>query len=129
MYTTGSRVYLFQRIASPRSHSLSSSPFSISFLACRQHTASPKWVLKPEPRNLVLRGRRVIIDCQAEGIPPPIHQWKKRLSEGQSGQTSSGLPNEFTAIVSGPRLHVLENGSLAIVDANKSDEGEFVCEA
>lgn len=47
--------------------------------------------------------------------------------------TNSGnyilLHNDLVAIVSGPHIHVLENGSLAIIDANKSDEGEFVCEA
>ena len=88
----------------------------------KTHTASPKWVLKPSQQYSVLRGRRVIIDCQAEGIPPPTHQWKKRLI-GQSND----LP--LSAIVSGPRMHVLENGSLAIIDASQADFGEYVCEA
>lgn len=46
--------------------------------------------------------------------------------------TTSGnsiLQNDLVPIVSGPHIHVLENGSLVIIDANKSDEGEFVCEA
>jgi Down syndrome cell adhesion protein len=30
-------------------------------------------------------------------------------------------------IVSGPHVHVLENGSLVILDADKSDEGEYLC--
>ena len=31
--------------------------------------------------------------------------------------------------MSGPHVHVLENGSLVIIDADKSDEGEYVCGA
>ena len=62
-----------------------------------------------------------MIDCQAEGIPSPTHQWKKFSSTSPSG--------ELLAIVSGPHIHVLENGSLAIIDAEKEDEGDYVCEA
>jgi len=79
-------------------------------------------VLKPNEHYSVLRGQRIIIDCQAEGIPSPIHQWKKRLI-GHSNE----LP--LTGIVSGPRIHVLENGSLAIVDAAQADFGDYVCES
>lgn len=63
-----------------------------------------------------------MIDCQAEGIPPPTHQWKKAAS-------SSSSSNDWISIVSGPHVHVLENGSLVIIDADKSDEGEYVCGA
>jgi hypothetical protein len=64
--------------------------------------------------------KNAMIDCQAEGIPSPTHQWKK---------SSGGLSGELLAIVSGPHIHVLENGSLAIIDAEKEDEGDYVCEA
>ena len=94
-------------------------------------------MLKPDGQYSVLRGRRVVIDCQAEGIPAPIHQWKKRLSGGSSGNAGdttgktgqpSSSPNEFATIASGPHMHVLENGSLSIIDATKGDQGEYACE-
>ena len=50
-------------------------------------------------------------------------------SSGSSGSSSLSASDYLVPIVSGPHIHVLENGSLAIIDANKSDQGEFVCEA
>lgn len=70
----------------------------------------------------MLKGSKVIIDCQAEGVPPPVHQWKRALKFNTSPIT------EFVGIVSGPHIHVLENGSLALIDANKFDENDYVCE-
>lgn len=70
------------------------------------------------------------------------HQWKRlrhaasvetsdKNEVGDSSSSSSGTTSwkEFTGIVSGPHLYVLENGSLAIINADKSDEGEYLCEA
>lgn len=75
------------------------------------------------------------------------HQWKRlrhvasvetsgknevgdSSSSGSGSSSSSGTTwKEFTGIVSGPHLYVLENGSLAIINADKSDEGEYLCEA
>ncbi|RWS28626.1 cell adhesion molecule-like protein, partial [Leptotrombidium deliense] len=85
--------------------------------------AFPKWLLKPSPVYSVLKGRNIVIDCQAEGFPAPIHHWK--LLKESTGLSSP----EYVTIVSGPHIHVLENGSLAIIDAAKSDEGDYVCEA
>lgn len=90
----------------------------------------------------MLRGKKLVIDCQADGIPVPIHQWKRSrtISEPRSNlELSSGTSSkhevkelsnsrEFSGIVSGPHVHVLENGSLAILDSSKSDEGEYLCE-
>lgn len=70
------------------------------------------------------------IDCQASGIPPPIHQWKRRMGHKAASLDANSAPaNELAAIVSGPHMHVLENGSLAIVDASELDRGEYACEA
>lgn len=72
------------------------------------------------------------------------HQWKRlrhaasvetsdknEVGDSSSSSSSSGTTSwkEFTGIVSGPHLYVLENGSLAIINAEKSDEGEYLCEA
>ena len=40
-------------------------------------SASPKWLFKPKENYLAIEGKNVMIDCQAEGYPSPIHQWKK----------------------------------------------------
>ena len=49
-------------------------------------------------------------------------------SSSSSSPFSSSLTNkDFVSIVSGPHVHVLENGSLVIVEADKSDEGEYLC--
>lgn len=63
------------------------------------------------------------MDCQAEGIPPPIYQWKKVRRPDPSSSVT-----ELMGIVSGPHMHVLENGSLVIVNVGKQDEGDYVCE-
>lgn len=63
-----------------------------------------------------------MMDCQAEGIPPPVYQWKKVKRLDSSSTT------ELMGIVSGPHIHVLENGSLVIINVGKQDEGDYVCE-
>lgn len=104
---------------------------------------SPHWQVKPRPLYHVISRKNIVIDCQSEGIPAPTHQWKKVLTtvtSGAAGVGSTGTPNhmssvssllngDLVAIVSGPHMHVLENGSLSIVEASKSDEGDYVCEA
>ena len=77
--------------------------------------------MKPKPLYQVLLHKNAIIDCQAGGIPSPTHSWRK--------STASSIPGKLQAIMSGPHIHVLENGSLAIIDAQKEDEGDYVCEA
>ena len=84
--------------------------------------------------------KNLMIDCQAEGIPPPTHQWKKAVVVGPattstaaggsgSGSSTATHTSDWLTIVSGPHIHVLENGSLVIIAADKSDEGEYVCGA
>lgn len=48
-------------------------------------------------------------------------------NNNMSPHSSSSLSKDFVGIVSGPHVHVLENGSLVILDAEKSDEGEYLC--
>lgn len=109
----------------------------VDLLEPKKNTAAPKWVLKPSPEYSVLQGRNLLIDCQTQGYPVPIHQWKK-FKRTQSvnlvnphgasiALSSSSASKEFVSIVSGPHVHVLENGSLVIIDADKSDEGEYLC--
>lgn len=76
----------------------------------------------------LLKARTVIIDCQTDGYPPPTHQWKK-VRKSLIASPSSNNGGELISIVSGPHIQVLENGSMAIVDVDKEDEGEYMCEA
>lgn len=70
------------------------------------------------------------IDCQADGIPAPTHQWRKSNQRRFSDQTSAtSATADWVSIVSGPHVHVLENGSLVVVDAVREDEGEYMCSA
>ena len=39
-------------------------------------TVPPKWVIEPQDAS-VLRGRTALIDCQADGFPPPSVHWSK----------------------------------------------------
>lgn len=58
-----------------------------------QHSAdlrvnvAPNWLM--EPRDIVaISGQRLIIDCQAEGIPEPQIRWKMEAFEGVSPRQS-----------------------------------------
>ncbi|KAI1290317.1 Down syndrome cell adhesion molecule-like protein Dscam2 [Halotydeus destructor] len=89
--------------------------------------APPNWVFKPKEEYSALKGRRVLIDCQAEGVPQPVHHWKRRTRKNFYSNDLN--TSDYIGIVSGPHIHVLENGSLAIVDVDKTDEGEYLCES
>ncbi|RWS31341.1 cell adhesion molecule-like protein [Leptotrombidium deliense] len=93
-----------------------------TFTTQLQVQASPKWILKPLSTYTVMKGRKLTVHCQGEGIPTPTHQWKKAYRKG-----GNAAP-ELIGIVSGPHIYVLENGSLVIIDANKEDEGDYVCD-
>jgi len=82
--------------------------------------------LEPNGEHTVLQGRNLIIDCQTQGFPIPIHQWKKARTNNL-GIRHPDMTRDFVGIVSGPHVHVLENGSLVILEAEKADEGEYVC--
>ncbi|XP_067138815.1 cell adhesion molecule Dscam1-like isoform X2 [Centruroides vittatus] len=89
------------------------------------HTASmvihvpPRWVIEPSDASVV-KGKSVVIDCQAEGFPQPRVRWTK--ADGDS-------PRDFKSIVSSPHLQVFENGSLAIHDVKEIDSGYYLCQA
>lgn len=78
-----------------------------------------------------MKGRNLIIDCQTEGYPAPIHHWKKlrELNPAALSSPSTSTSGEYITIVSGPHIHVLENGSLAVIDVTKHDEGVYMCES
>ncbi|RWS11782.1 Down syndrome cell adhesion molecule-like protein Dscam2, partial [Dinothrombium tinctorium] len=95
---------------------------SVSHNASMVIHVPPKWRLEPIDAS-VIKGRTAIVDCQADGFPPPRIRWSK--AEGFL-QTP---PSEFKAINSSPHLRVFENGSLAIHNTQKSDAGYYLCQA
>ncbi|XP_071033639.1 cell adhesion molecule Dscam1-like [Parasteatoda tepidariorum] len=79
----------------------------------------PRW--KTEPNDVdVIKGRSVMIDCEADGFPPPRLTWRK--AEGT-------VPESYKPISSSSHLHVFENGSLTILDVAEIDAGYYLCQA
>ncbi|XP_022235304.1 Down syndrome cell adhesion molecule-like protein Dscam2, partial [Limulus polyphemus] len=80
---------------------------------------SPVW--KIEPNNTkVVRGESNTINCRSEGFPPPRVTWLKAVGDS--------LGN-YQPVVSNSRVHVMENGSLVVLEAQKEDEGYYLCQA
>ncbi|XP_075735728.1 cell adhesion molecule Dscam1 [Rhipicephalus microplus] len=80
---------------------------------------APTW--RSEPRDVVaVTGHSVVVDCQADGEPPPHIRWKKA-----SGRDSG----PYRALVSTSRVHVLVNGSLSVRSLETGDAGLYLCEA
>ncbi|XP_067391212.1 hemicentin-1 isoform X2 [Emydura macquarii macquarii] len=71
-------------------------------------------VITVEPVEMVIdAGTTAILNCQANGEPPPTLEWSRQ-----------GHP-----ILSNDRVTVLSNGSLRIVAAQKEDTSEYECVA
>jgi hypothetical protein len=81
----------------------------------------PKWMI--EPRDIsVLKGKTALIDCQADGFPPPSVRWSK--TEGLDKNPSS----DFKPVISNPHVRVFQNGSLALNNVQKSDAASYLCQ-
>uniref|UniRef100_A0A6Q2WUQ0 Cell adhesion molecule L1-like b n=1 Tax=Esox lucius TaxID=8010 RepID=A0A6Q2WUQ0_ESOLU len=74
----------------------------------------PRILTKDNQRYLVVRGRKVVMDCKVFSSPPSDVSWKKH------GTVES---------VKGERFSFLKNGSLLINQTEKEDSGEYVCSA
>ncbi|XP_064480697.1 cell adhesion molecule Dscam1-like isoform X2 [Ornithodoros turicata] len=79
----------------------------------------PQWVIEPTETSVV-KGKNVVIDCEADGFPLPRVRWTK--AEGDA-------PRDFKPIVSSAHVQVFENGSLGINGAKEDDAGYFLCQA
>ncbi|KAK8770929.1 hypothetical protein V5799_025829 [Amblyomma americanum] len=90
-----------------------------SYSAVLKVKVAPSW--RSEPRDVVaVTGHSVVIDCQADGEPPPHIRWK----------TASGWESgPYRALVSSSRVHVLVNGSLSVRSVEAADAGLYLCEA
>lgn len=122
---------------------------SSDFAGSANHTArlsvrsKPVWILKPASQT-VIAGSSARLDCLADGFPEPVIRWKR--VRGSSRDASSNAPFHGSAffddspssssdqrntvtILSSPRIHVLENGSLVIKSVQVEDQGKYFCEA
>ncbi|XP_077518316.1 cell adhesion molecule Dscam1-like isoform X2 [Amblyomma americanum] len=79
----------------------------------------PQWVIEPAETS-VIKGKSVVIDCEADGFPKPRIRWTK--AEGDAAR-------DFKPVMSSAHVQVFENGSLAINDAKEEDAGFFLCQA
>lgn len=112
---------------------------SVNFTTSMLVRARPIWLLKPSSVTVVT-GSSARLDCLANGHPSPIIRWKvvrkdisfvNSLPFGQTssnGSSSSSSSSSIT-ILSSPRIHVLENGSLVIKSVQTEDAGRYLCEA
>lgn len=81
---------------------------------------APYWMSEPKDKEVML-GKAAILDCQAGGFPQPTLQWMK--SKGKT-------PGSFLDVRGYASRHRLfSNGSFSIMDAQKSDEGYYLCQA
>lgn len=90
----------------------------------------PIWLLKPTNMAAVA-GNGLRLDCLADGYPHPVIRWKVSRKDPfitSSSSSANGNGASPIAILSSPRIHVLENGSLIIKTVQTSDQGRYVCE-
>ncbi|PNI77383.1 PTK7 isoform 8 [Pan troglodytes] len=70
---------------------------------------------KVEPeRTTVYQGHTALLQCEAQGDPKPLIQWK--------GKDRILDPTKL-----GPRMHIFQNGSLVIHDVAPEDSGRYTC--
>lgn len=114
---------------------------------------APVWSLEPSDQNVQL-GHKLLIDCSAQGYPPPTVSWKrdrsliwsqsetienrwpmgnKRLisesSVNDEGHHAAALaPIEFSEIISNYRQRIMSNGTIIIDQVDQTDAGQYMCE-
>ncbi|XP_068922061.1 inactive tyrosine-protein kinase 7 [Petaurus breviceps papuanus] len=70
---------------------------------------------KREPeRTTVYQGHTAMLQCEAQGDPDPLIQWK-------------GKDRILDPAQLGPRMHIFSNGSLVIHDVTSEDSGRYTC--
>ncbi|XP_050693558.1 cell adhesion molecule Dscam2-like isoform X6 [Eriocheir sinensis] len=80
----------------------------------------PRWIVEPTDKAFAL-GSDARLECKADGFPRPSLGWKKA-----AGTT----PGDYRDLaVSNPNVRVTDDGTLQIVNIQKSHEGYYLCEA
>ncbi|XP_050665035.1 cell adhesion molecule Dscam2 isoform X2 [Leptidea sinapis] len=79
----------------------------------------PRWILEPTDKAFA-QGSDAKVECKADGFPKPQVTWKR--AEGETpGDYKDLKPNN-------PNVKV-EDGTLAITNIQKTNEGYYLCEA
>ncbi|XP_063871341.1 cell adhesion molecule Dscam1-like [Scylla paramamosain] len=80
----------------------------------------PRWIVEPTDKAFAL-GSDARLECKADGFPRPSLGWKKA-----AGTT----PGDYRdLVVSNPNVKVTDDGTLQIINIQKSHEGYYLCEA
>ncbi|XP_060013892.1 contactin-5 [Lagenorhynchus albirostris] len=75
--------------------------------------SAPTFTLNQLKKTIIItKDQEIIIECKPQGSPKPTITWKK----GDK------------AVRENKRIAILPDGSLRILNASKSDEGEYVCQ-
>ncbi|KAH8299339.1 hypothetical protein KR044_000547 [Drosophila immigrans] len=76
---------------------------------------APKFTVPPVGPGEVTEGGIAVMHCQATGEPKPTIQWDKDLTYLNENNTDPA------------RFHLLENGTLEILNVQTEDEGRYGC--
>ncbi|XP_059476003.1 cell adhesion molecule Dscam2 isoform X1 [Neocloeon triangulifer] len=96
----------------------------VRFTATLSVKVPPKWVVEPVDTNAP-RGRHVMIQCQADGVPTPTVTWKKaRGSKSGDYEELRGGSSTW-----GAQYKLLSNGSLLLQHVKEDHEGFYLCQA
>ncbi|XP_024084690.1 Down syndrome cell adhesion molecule-like protein Dscam2 [Cimex lectularius] len=79
----------------------------------------PKWIIEPGDVS-VERNKNVLMNCQAQGVPPPSITWKKATGS-KSGDYEEVRDRMYTK--------VFNNGSLLLQNVKEDREGFYLCQA
>ncbi|XP_045126213.1 Down syndrome cell adhesion molecule-like protein Dscam2 isoform X49 [Portunus trituberculatus] len=80
----------------------------------------PRWIVEPTDKAFDL-GSDARLECKADSFPRPSLGWKKA-----AGTT----PGDYRdLVVSNPNVKVTDDGTLQIINIQKSHEGYYLCEA
>ncbi|XP_045126209.1 Down syndrome cell adhesion molecule-like protein Dscam2 isoform X45 [Portunus trituberculatus] len=92
----------------------------VSFAAELSVQVPPRWIVEPTDKAFDL-GSDARLECKADSFPRPSLGWKKA-----AGTT----PGDYRdLVVSNPNVKVTDDGTLQIINIQKSHEGYYLCEA
>ncbi|XP_076374924.1 Down syndrome cell adhesion molecule 1 isoform X15 [Megalopta genalis] len=90
-----------------------------SFTATLAVNVPPRWILEPTDKPFA-QGSDARVECKADGFPKPQVTWKRATGD---------TPGDYTDLkLSNPDISV-EDGTLAINNIQKTNEGYYLCEA
>ena len=55
-------------------------------------------------------------------------RWLPSATNRAAGVDKSASAGDFKAVISNPHMRVFQNGSLAVMDVDKSDAGSYLCQ-